>query len=530
MKDLDMIIVGAGLAGIEMLRQSRILGLQVRAFETGSDVGGTWYWNKYPGCRTDCEAWSYCYTVYPEVLQEWDWPERYPSQETMQEYIRYIVDKYDYRRDIQFNTKISSPRYDEESRTWTVDDSNGDSWRAPYLMLAIGILSEPYTPDFAGMDSFTGEVYHPIAWPDHEVDFAGKRVGIIGTGSTGVQLIPEIAATGAETFVFQRTPNYVVPSQNFAFDDEYRRDTKAIYDELLERASKSSFGMPIETSGRVLADYSPEQQREIFEAGWRSGGFRFLFETFDDLATNTESNAAACEFIRSKIRETVEDPATAELLCPKNHPYASKRPPVGNGYYEAYNRPNVHLVDVKSAPIEEILPDGLRTASEKYELDVIIYATGYDGQTGAFTAINPAGRDGLKLRDYWKTGARTFMGMHVHGFPNMFMINGPLCPFTNTPPLIEMEAKWVGEVLAYAREHNLPEVEVTEAAEQKWVDEVNTAAVGTVLLEGAEANSWLLGANIPGKAQQPLTYLPGLVAFRQFLEAESEQGYPALVR
>jgi cation diffusion facilitator CzcD-associated flavoprotein CzcO len=530
LKELDMIIVGAGLAGIEMLRQSRVLGLNARVFEAGSDVGGTWYWNRYPGCRTDCEAWSYCYTVYPEVLQEWDWPERYPSQETMHEYIRYVVEKYDYRRDIQFNTKISSPRYEEESTTWTVDDSNGETWRAPYLLLAVGLLSEPYTPQFKGIDSFTGEVYHPIAWPDHEVDFTGKRVGIIGTGSTGVQLIPEIAATGAETFVFQRTPNYVVPSQNFDFDDEYRRNTKAAYEDLLRRAEKSTFGMPIEMSGRLLADYSPEEQRKIFEGGWQSGGFRFLFETFDDLATNLEANFAACEFIRSKIRETVKDPETAELLCPTNHPYASKRPPVGNDYYEAYNLPNVHLVDVARNPIEEILPDGLRTTKEKFDLDVIIYATGYDGQTGAFTAINPKGRDGQTLRDYWKDGARTFMGMHVRGFPNMLMINGPLCPFTNTPPLIEMEAKWVGEVLAYARERGLAEIEVTAAAEKRWVDEVNSAAVGTVLLEGIEANSWLLGANIPGKAHQPLTYLPGLVAFREFLEAEVEAGYPALAR
>jgi cyclohexanone monooxygenase len=384
----DAVVVGAGFSGLFMLHKLRAQGLTVRVLEAGGEVGGTWYWNRYPGARTDSESYYYAYSFSRELAQEWSWKERYPGQAELLTYLNHVADRFDLRRDVSFNTRLESAHYDEGGNRWNLTTDTGAKISTTYLITALGVLSQPNLPPFEGIENFRGEWFHTARWPHEPVDFTGKRVGVVGTGSSGIQAIPEIAKQAAELVVFQRTPNFVVPSQNHPTDPDFERAVKARYDDVFREAREHWFAVPLKLTGRMATDCSAEEQLEILEAGWLKGGFRFLFETFDDVMFSPETNDLAAEFVRSKIRSIVKDPDTAELLSPRDHPYGSKRPPVGTHYYETYNLDHVSLVDVRKAPIQEITETGLRTADADYDLDCIVFATGFDAFTGTLNQID----------------------------------------------------------------------------------------------------------------------------------------------
>ena len=525
--EIEVLVIGAGFSGLALLRHVLKLDLPVRVIEAGSDVGGTWYWNRYPGARTDTESWYYCLSHDKDLLQQWDWKERYPGQAEVLEYLRHVADRYDYRKYITFNTRMDNARFDGERNRWIVTLSTGEVVSAHYLVSAMGILSKPYLPDFKGISSFRGDILQTQKWPHEEPDFTGKRVLLIGTGASGVQAVPQIAQRAAHLTVFQRTANYVLPQHNHDLDAEHLDEFRKDYDNVWKRVFSHPFAMPFEAAGRKMFDVDAEAQQEILEYGWQRGGFRYLFETFDDIILDEKANAVAAEFIRKKIRETVKDPVTAELLCPKDHPYASKRPPGGHYYFETYNRENVKLVDVKTNVIEEITPTGIRLADgTHYEGDVIVFATGFDGFTGALTDVDIRNHEGRSIREHWSNGVRTFMGLAVSGFPNFLLVCGPLTTFSNIPPVIEKTAEWVGNMLGYLKANGLDKVEVNAAGEEYWVREVADRAAETLVPLATSANNWLAGANIPGKPVGIMLYMGGFHVYCAKAEAEADAQYP----
>jgi cation diffusion facilitator CzcD-associated flavoprotein CzcO len=521
----DVVVIGAGFAGLYMLHKLREQGLSVRVLETGGEVGGTWYWNRYPGARTDSESYYYAYSFSPELAQEWNWRERYPSQPELLTYLSHVADRFELRRDISFNTRLRSAAFDEAENVWRLTTEHGDHVTTTFFVTALGVLSQPNVPPFPGIENFRGKRYHTAQWPHEPVDFTGQRVGVIGTGSSAIQAIPEIARQASELVVFQRTPNYVVPSQNHPTDPAFERRIKEHYSEVFRAAREHWFAVPLKLAGRIASDFSPDEQQQIFEAGWQKGGFRFLFETFDDIMFSPETNEHAAEFIRSKIREIVEDPEVAELLSPRGYPYGSKRPPVGTGYYETYNLDHVSLVDVRTSPIQEITEDGVRTAEKSYDLDAIVFATGFDVFTGALNAIDIRGRGGRPLHEKWEQGSQAYLGLATRGFPNMFMVTGPGCPFTNLPVCIEENVEWIAGCIAYAREHEVTVVESTDAADKFWLQQVDETTSQTLVPLGENANSWLLGANIEGKHRGPTVYFGGADKYFQICNDVASDGY-----
>ena len=431
--DFDAIVIGAGFGGLRMLHELRQLGVSTRVIEAGTNVGGTWYWNRYPGARTDSESWVYAFSFSKELQDDWNWSEKYPSWSEALAYLQHVADRFDMRKDIQFETRVIAANYDEVAKVWRVTTDDGETQSCRYLISATGPLSTPYKPDFAGIDMFKGDWYLTGRWPKEEVDFTGKRVSIIGTGATAVQVIPLVAQTAAHLTVFQRTPNYVMPARNAPMTEFELKSIRANYDRIWELAREHVFGFALEPAGRNGADVSPEEAQRILERHWEIGGFRFLFETFDDILINEDTNKLVANFIRNKIRSIVKDPKTAELLCPTGHPVAGRRPPLGHFYYETFNRDNVSLVDVKDDPITEITERGIRTASEEYAADVIIFATGFDAVTGTLNAMNVRGRGGAALEQKWEGGPQTYLGITVDEFPNLFMVGGPQSPFANIP-------------------------------------------------------------------------------------------------
>jgi cation diffusion facilitator CzcD-associated flavoprotein CzcO len=511
--DFDAIVIGAGFGGLRMLHELRRLGLSAKVLEAGTDIGGTWYWNRYPGARTDSESWVYCYSFSKQLEQEWNWSERYPSQPEVLRYLGHVADRFDMRKDIEFAARVRSAIYDETANQWTIAVERGRSYTCRYFITAVGLLSQPYKPPFPGLDSFEGEWLMTARWPKREVDFTGKRVGIIGAGATAVQAVPIIAETAAQLTVFQRTPNYVLPARNHSLDDSRRRAIKHDYANIWALTQKHFFAFPMVPANRVAGDVSPEERDRIFEAAWQRGGFGYLFETFDDILVDERSNDAAAEFIRRKIRETVKDPITAELLCPKTYPLAGKRPPLGHGYYETFNRDNVTLVDVRTSPIREITPKGLRTETDEYALDVIVFATGFDAATGSLAQIDIRGRRGESLKDKWTFGPKTYLGMGVHGFPNMFLICGPQSPFANIPVVIDNVVRWIGRAIERLRAGGLDRLEATPEAADAWGVHMEELVHRTVLPRGEDVGSWFLGANIPGKPHVVLFYFGGAGAY-----------------
>jgi cyclohexanone monooxygenase len=506
----DTIIVGAGFAGIRSLWEARQLGLSARVLEAGTSAGGTWYWNRYPGARTDSEAWTYCFSFDDKLCQDWDWTERFPGQPEVERYFNFALDRLGMRDDIQFNTRVNGCTYDNESNTWTVTTTDGETFTCHYLISASGLLHLALKPPFPGLDTFRGEWMMTAKWPKEPVDFAGKKVVLIGTGATGVQLIPVVARDAEQLTVLQRTPNYVVPTRNHAIEPNHLAEIKRNYDKVWAQTEVQVFAFDIPAANRMSTDVPRDQWNQVFEYGWEAGGFRFLFETFDDLLLNLEANEAAAEFVRQKIRAIVKDPATAELLCPTYY-YGGKRPPMGTHYYEAFNRENVKLVSVKENPITDVTETGVRLADGTvHEADVIIFALGFDAMTGALAQMNIRGANGKTLQEFWNPDPVTFMGVTVPGYPNFFMLSGPQSPFANIPVVIDRCVKFISATISKARSVGAdviePSVEASEAynAHCRMLLDFNA-----VIKSGADQHSWFLGANVEGKSQSAVYFYYG---------------------
>lgn len=529
--EFDAIIVGAGFAGLGMLHAVRALGLTAKVFDDGEDIGGTWYWNCYPGARTDSESWYYCFSFSRELLEEWDWAERYPGQAEMRRYFDFVDRKLDLRKDVQCQTKVLSAIYDEAESRWLITTDRGDRVSARYFISAMGLLSEPYIPPLDGLDSFAGPCHHTARWPQSGIDLQGKRLGIIGAGASAIQLLPVAAETADQVTLFQRTPNYVFPARNRPMNDDERRDIKNNYDTIWRKTRTHGFAMPFDSpTNRLAVDTPPQERLGIYQEQWEeTGGLRFAFETFDDLLIDDDANETAGQFLRDKIREIVKDPETAELLVPDNYPLFAKRPPADHGYYEAFNRDNVSLVDAKhSEPIEAVTPAGVRTSRGEYEFDVLALATGFIPFLGALEQVDIRGRDALALQDKWDQALRTFLGMSCHGFPNMFMIVGPQIPFGNGPTLAEENIKWISACIEKMEREGHTEAEVSAEAEQSWADETNEVVNSTVVRHGSHITSWIAGTNIAGRAQNTLIYMGGADNYFARIHKAIENGFPEM--
>ena len=520
----DVVIVGAGFAGMYMLHRLRGLGLSARVFEQGRDVGGTWYWNRYPGARCDVESMQYSYSFSDELQQEWNWSERYAPQPEILKYAQHVADRFDLRSDIQFDTRVESATFDEVANTWSVTISDGKTVTAKYVVLATGCLSNARTPDFKGLKDFAGEVYHTGHWPHHPVDFTGKRVGVIGTGSSAIQSIPLIAEKAAQVTVFQRTANFSIPARNARLTAEERDSFRANYPEIRRSAREEMRnGIWQELPDRGALDDGDNERHSKYQARWEKGGLTFT-ATYNNIALDKAANDTAADFVRAKIAEIVKDPETARLLQPDNHPIGSKRICIDTDYYATFNRPNVSLVDVKSNPIEEILPGGVRAGGKDYSLDVLVLATGFDAMTGSVAKIDIRGRDGQTLNQKWEAGPRTYLGLMSEGFPNLFIITGPGSPsvLSNMIVSIEQHVDWITDCLGYMRKGGFDVMEAKRDAEDKWVDHVNEVAHGTLY---PQANSWYMGANIPGKPRIFMPYIGGVGAYRKICNDVAAKGY-----
>ena len=527
--EFDALIIGAGFSGLYQLYSLRDrLGLSVQVLEAGEGVGGTWYWNRYPGARCDSESHSYCYTFSRELLEEWQWTERYPGDAEIRRYLNHVADRFDLRRDIRFGTRVSSAHYDGATNRWRVTTEKGEQFSAQFLVTAVGCLSTANVPKIPGLEHFAGRWFHTGQWPHEGVDFTGKRVGQIGTGSTGIQAAPVIAETAAHLTVFQRTANYSVPARNAPLTDEFQRWAKEHFDEVRKVMHSTTNGHPFTIDRRCVFDVTPEERAQIYEAAWEKGGLQFR-ATFHDLLLSKASNDTAADFIRHKIRSIVKDPATAEKLADIDHPYAAKRPPIDTDYFETFNRANVSLVDVRADPIVAITPTGIRTRTADYPLDIIVFATGFDAMTGPLLRMDIRGRDGLTLAELWKAGPRNYLGLQVAGFPNLFTITGPGSPsvLCNMPVAIEQHVEWITDCIAHMRAHGLTRVEAETEAMDGWVAEVNAAANATLLPQAH--HSWYLGANVPGKPRVFMPYAGGMARYREMCTEIAAKGYQGFV-
>ncbi len=522
--EFDAVIIGAGAAGLYMLHRLHGLGLSARLFEQGDGVGGTWYWNRYPGARCDVESWDYCYSFSEELEREWDWTERFPTQPELERYFNHVADRFDLRPDIQFDTRVEQARFDEKTNRWIVATSQGDTVSARYLVSAAGCLSEVNTPSIRGAETFEGTRHHTARWPTEGVDVTGKRVGVIGTGSSGVQVIPQVAKTAEHVYVFQRTPQYTVPARNRLLDDEARQELRDSFGERqqFKRTTPAGLSRPIVAVSSV-PEMDEGTRAEILEASWQRGGPGFAM-TFDDILTDPDSNERAARFVRQKVRAKVDDPAVAEKLVDIDFPIGARRLIVDIDYFETYNRDNVTLVDVKAAPITEITPRGLRTSDADYDLDVLVYATGFDGMTGALLSMDIHGVDGLALRDKWAGGAGTYMGLVASGFPNLFMITGPGSPavFSNVMLSIEQHVEWIADCLAYMVEGGFDRIDAQPEAEARWTRQVEELVARSIV---GKTNSWWTGANIEGKPRGITMYLGGTHNYRAACDEIAANGY-----
>jgi cation diffusion facilitator CzcD-associated flavoprotein CzcO/acetyl esterase/lipase len=526
--DTDVIIVGAGFTGLYAVHKFRDeLGLRVQGFDGSSDVGGTWFWNRYPGARCDFPSVHYSFSFSPELNREWQWSEKYASQPEILRYLQWSADKLDTRRSFRFNTRVLSMVWDDDAAVWTVTTDDGQVTTARFIVAGVGNVTIPKENEFPGEETFQGEVYRTCRWPHQPVDFTGKRVGVIGTGSTAIQLIPEVAKEAAHLTVFQRTPIYATPLRNKPLTAEESRQQSENWEETRAPERKSFAGVPLgEERARpsALAD-SPEQRKEVYDRGTANGGFHLLMETYQDLMYNMDSNETICDYIRDHIRSRVNDPETAELLCPKDHPYGSKRAPFETDYYETYNRDNVTLVDVKSAAIEAITENGVRTAAEEYELDVIIIATGFDPWTAALEKLNIRGRDGLKLEDHWKYGPKTYLGLMMNGFPNFFAITGPqsATALYNIPLASEDHVDYSGDAVKRVLDTGARTIEPTSESEVVWNTLVEGVLNATVIPKSP--NTWYIGANIPGKPRAAYIFPSGAPLYRAICQDVWDSGY-----
>lgn len=509
----DAVVVGAGFSGLYQLHKLRDeLGLKVRVLEKGDGIGGTWYWNRYPGSRCDSESYYYCFSFNKEIEQEWEWTERYPEHPEIRRYLNFVADRLDLKRDIQLGTEVTGARFDGARNRWTVDTKDGRRFEAQFLIAAVGCLSTANVPAIAGLETFAGQWYHTGAWPHEGVDLTGKRVGQIGTGSTGIQAAPVIAAEAAHLTVFQRTANYSVPARNGPIGPEEVRQRKAGYPEIWAKARAGTNGHPFDISTRAVHSVAAEEREAIFEEAWRQGGLRFR-ASFSDILADQAANDTASDFLRRKIGQVVSDPEIAERLTPRDHGFATKRPPIDTEYFETFNRDNVLLVDLKQEPIVAITEGGIRTAAHDYELDVIVFATGFDALTGPLLSLNIEAEGGFGLRQAWSEGPRTYLGLQTPGFPNLFTITGPGSPsvLCNMPLAIEQHVDWITDAIGHMRERGLERIEARPEAAESWVAQVDEAANATLL--PMASSSWYLGANVPGKPRVFMPYAGGFARY-----------------
>jgi cyclohexanone monooxygenase len=521
--ECDAVVVGAGFAGMYALHRLRERGLSVRVFETGDDVGGTWYRNRYPGARCDVESVEYQYGFSDALVQGWTWSERYAAQPEIMRYADYVAKTLDLRRDIKFETRVTSAIFDDARRRWTVETDRGDCVSAQFCIMATGCLSASRVPDIAGRESFAGRSYHTGAWPHDGVDFTGKRVAVIGTGSSGVQSIPVIAAEAERLFVFQRTPNFSLPALNGPMAPHYIREWKDRFMEERRRARTTNSGAFMIANDQPALAVTAEERQHNFEARWGKGGFAFM-TSYNDLFSNNAANGLAADFVRTKIRGTVKDPEIADLLAPTNHPIGTKRLCLDTDYYETYNLPHVTLVDIAQTPIERITPAGVMVEGKEYVVDSIVFATGFDAMTGALLRIDIRGKDGLSLRDKWAEGPRTYLGLGIAGFPNLFTITGPGSPsvLVNVIIAIEQHVDWVMDCIAHLKANGHATIEAQTEAEDRWVEHVNQKADETLY---PLANSWYVGANIPGKPRVFMPYVGGFANYDRICTDVAADGY-----
>ncbi|HWV80936.1 MAG TPA: NAD(P)/FAD-dependent oxidoreductase [Hyphomicrobiaceae bacterium] len=524
--DYDAIVIGAGISGMYQLIKLRDeLGLNVRVFEAGTDVGGTWYWNRYPGARFDSESWSYGYSFSKELLQEWDWTEHFSPQPETLRYLRYVADKFDVRRNIQFKARVKAAHYKDQLPGWEITLEDGSKHTARLLVTAIGALSVPTMPRVEGIGDFKGPSFHTAQWPHEPVSFEGKRVAVIGTGATGIQTIQEVAKTVGHLTIFQRTPNWSAPLHNSKIDKATMEGIKARYDEIFARC-KETAGCFIHTADpRSIFDVTDAEREAFFEELYAAPGFGIWQGNFRDILTDRKANALISEFVARKIRERVKDPVIAEKLIPKNHGFGTRRVPLESGYFEVYNQPNVKLVDISETPIARITEKGVKTSDAEYEVDMIIYATGFDALTGAFDAIDFRGKDGRRLKDDWKGGPKTFVGMQVEGYPNMFMIIGPHTALGNIPRSIEYNVEWVTDLIRYMQERGLERAEATPEAVAAWTENVHACGVG---LLSNEVDSWMTGVNrnVDGKTERIVARYSGSAPdYRAWCDRVAAGGY-----
>ena len=519
----DVVIVGAGFGGMYMLHRLRGLGLSGIVFDVAAGVGGTWYWNRYPGARCDVESMQYSYSFSEELQQTWQWSEVFAGQPEILRYANHVADRLDLRRDMRFETRVTEAVFNEATNRWTVRTDRGDVVSARFCVMATGCLSATRMPDFPGLDSFKGKTYHTGHWPHEPVDFAGLDVAVVGTGSSAIQSIPVIAAQAAHVTVFQRTPNFSIPSRNRPMPEDYAQSWKAVYAAKRVEARMSRNGVLANPNDVSALEMSEADRLAVYEARWESGGTTFM-ASFNDLIFNKASNDTAAEFVRSKIKAMVHDPVKAELLAPTSHPIGTKRICVDTDYYLTYNRANVDLVDVRGAPIEAITADGLRAGGRDYKADAIVFATGFDAMTGALTRMGIVGRGGETLADKWEAGPRTYLGIMTAGFPNLFMITGPGSPsvLSNMMVSIEQHVEWVANCLDHMASRQVVRIEASRAAEDAWVVHVNEVANTTLYPSAA---SWYMGANIPGKPRVFMPYIGGVGAYRQTCDEIADEGY-----
>jgi len=526
--DYDTIIIGAGMSGLYQLYRLRELGLRVRVLEAGTNVGGTWYWNRYPGARFDSESYSYGYSFSKELLEEWDWSEHFAGQPETLRYLNHVADKFDLRRDIQFRSRVTGAHYDEATRSWTLTLEDGSRFRSRFLITAIGPLSTPTLPRIEGRDSFRGESFHTARWPHEPVDFRGKRVAVIGTGATGVQTIQTIAKDVGRLTVFQRTPNWCAPLHNGKIDAETQAKIKAGYPEMFARCQETFACFLHTPDPRGAFEVSDEEREAFYEKLYGERGFGIWQGNFRDILIDRKANKTISDFVARKIRQRVKNPAIAEKLIPKNHGFGTRRLPLETFYYEVYNQDNVDLVDITETPIERISPEGIKTSAKEYQFDIIIYATGFDAITGSFDKINFRGVGSVSLKDKWKSGPQTYLGIMVEGFPNMMMLMGPHTALGNIPRSIEYSVDWVTGLVRFARDNKFTRLEATAAGVESWTDHVKALGVG---LLSNEVNSWMTGinSNVEGKQTRIIARYSGSApAYRARCDEVAAKGYDEL--
>ena len=520
----DLIVVGAGVSGLYALYRARQRGWRVACLEAGSGVGGTWYWNRYPGCRVDIEGYEYSYSFSRELQQEWQWQERYPSQAEVERYLNHVTDRFDLRSSITFNTRVTAAHYDEQAQTWTLETDAGKSLCTRHLILATGTFSEPHKPEFTGVEHFEGQLLQSSRWPRGGVDFRGKRVGIIGTGATGVQLTPVIAREADRLFVFQRTASYTVPLQNRPATEEIERWTKDNYSALRKAEFDSGIGFtnvhssPAPPATRSVFELSAEERRDVYEDRWRSGGLCFYY-TFSDLLTDEKANRTLEHFFKEKIRSRVKNPEVARKLTPVENPILTKRLAGDTGYCEAFNRDNVELVDIRTDPIQRFTTAGIVVGEREIPLDIVILATGFDVATGAISRIDIRGPNGRSLKDHWSDGVKTYLGMMTSGFPNLYWLFGPGSPFYNPMLLAEYQVNRIEQFIDSAAENQVA-VEATPEAEQAWVALHDMIAEATLFTRG---NNYYMGANIPGKKRQMTLFFGGMQIYDEHCEKAAQE-------